>query len=124
MLEYKKKGLIHVSEVALRWVKDIREFIKLNQQIFMVLCGHSGGNLNAGQQWHQTSTNDAGLPVHEVLANYQGTGNGWLRELRFFPDENKIEVHTYSPWLDQWSTIAEDRFDLPFVYADYAARAK
>lgn len=33
MLEYKKKGLIHVSEVALRWVKDIREFIKLNQYV-------------------------------------------------------------------------------------------
>jgi len=31
MIEYRKRGLIHVSEVALRWVKNIREFVKLNQ---------------------------------------------------------------------------------------------
>jgi translation initiation factor 2 subunit 1 len=35
LVEYRKKGLIHVSEVALRWVRNIREFIKLNQ---FVVC--------------------------------------------------------------------------------------
>ncbi len=33
LVEYRKKGLIHVSEVALRWVRNIREFIKLNQYV-------------------------------------------------------------------------------------------
>lgn len=33
ILEYKTTGLIHVSEVASRWVRDIREFIKENQYV-------------------------------------------------------------------------------------------
>jgi translation initiation factor 2 subunit 1 len=33
LIEYRKRGMIHVSEVALRWVKDIREFIRLNQHV-------------------------------------------------------------------------------------------
>ncbi len=35
LIEYRKRGMIHVSEVALKWVKDIREFIKENQ---FVVC--------------------------------------------------------------------------------------
>ena len=35
LVEYKKTGLIHVSEVASKWVRDIREFIKENQ---FVVC--------------------------------------------------------------------------------------
>jgi len=31
--EYGKEGMIHVSEVARKWVKDIREFAKLGQKI-------------------------------------------------------------------------------------------
>jgi translation initiation factor 2 subunit 1 len=33
ILEYDTTGLIHVSEVASRWVRDIREFIRENQYI-------------------------------------------------------------------------------------------
>lgn len=33
LLEYKKPGMIHVSEVASRWVRDIREFLKENQYV-------------------------------------------------------------------------------------------
>jgi len=33
--EYDKEGMIHVSEVASRWVRDIREFVRENQ---MVVC--------------------------------------------------------------------------------------
>lgn len=41
--------------------------------------------------------------VHTLLADYQARtngGNGWLRILEFVPPENKINVKTYSPWLD------------------------
>ncbi len=31
LLEYDKTGMIHVSEVAKRWVRNIREFVKQNQ---------------------------------------------------------------------------------------------
>ncbi len=33
LLEYNKTGMIHVSEVAKRWVRDIREFVKERQLI-------------------------------------------------------------------------------------------
>ena len=35
LLEYDKTGMIHVSEVARRWVRNIREFVKPNQ---LVVC--------------------------------------------------------------------------------------
>lgn len=33
LLEYEAQGMIHVSEVASRWVRDIREFVKENQYV-------------------------------------------------------------------------------------------
>lgn len=33
LIEYKISGMIHVSEVALKWVRDIREFLKENQYV-------------------------------------------------------------------------------------------
>lgn len=33
LIEYKANGMIHVSEVALKWVRDIRDFLKENQYI-------------------------------------------------------------------------------------------
>ncbi len=43
LLEYDRSGMIHVSEIAKRWVKDIREFVKLRQ---LVVCsvGRVEGN--------------------------------------------------------------------------------
>jgi translation initiation factor 2 subunit 1 len=35
LLEYDRTGMIHVSEVAKRWVRNIREFVKQNQ---LVVC--------------------------------------------------------------------------------------
>jgi translation initiation factor 2 subunit 1 len=46
LLEYRKKGLIHVSEIALRWVKDIREFVKPNQHIVCQVLGVDGDDIN------------------------------------------------------------------------------
>ncbi len=66
--------------------------------VFMVVSGHFGG---VGLQ---TSTNDAGGKVFEMLTDYQNLkngGNGWLRTLRFVPAENKIHVTAYSPLLDE-----------------------
>lgn len=35
--EYNKEGMIHISEVARRWVKDIRKVVKPNQKIVAVV---------------------------------------------------------------------------------------
>jgi hypothetical protein len=40
-----------------------QEFVRPNPQIFMVLCGHNSG------EYHQVSTDDAGLEVIEILAD-------------------------------------------------------
>ena len=73
------------------------KFVRKQPNIFMVVCGHVLG------VHHQTSTNDAGKPVHEMLCDYQGEangGDGWLQTMRFVPADNKIHVEAYSPTLD------------------------
>ena len=39
LLEYDKTGMIHVSEVANRWVRNIREFLKENQYVVCRVMG-------------------------------------------------------------------------------------
>ena len=46
LVEYRRRGLIHVSEVALRWVKNIREFIKLNQFIVCQVMRVDGNDIS------------------------------------------------------------------------------
>ena len=78
------------------WDKLIRK----QPNIFMVVCGHVGG-VNM-----QTSKNDAGEPVIELLTDYQNLkngGDGWLRTMKFVPAENKIHVTAYSPLLKEYN---------------------
>ncbi len=97
------------------WDKLIRK----HENIFMVVCGHVVGIR------HQTSTNDAGRPVHEILADYQGLpngGDGWLVTMRFVPPENKIHVRTYSPKLDRFND--DPHYSYPLDYEMVAKPAK
>lgn len=81
------------------------EFISRNDQIFLVLSGHVGG------QGFSVDTNRSGNPVYQIMADYQGRGqtareagvdadigDGWLRLLRFRLDGQHpgIDVRTYS----------------------------
>jgi len=83
-------------------------FIKKNDQIFLVLCGHWFS------QYHTGGTNDFGNPFYEIIANYQNGlngGNGFLRLMQFCPDEKVIKVSTYSPWLKRMMTNPVDKDD-------------
>lgn len=87
------------------WEKLVRH----HGNVFMVLSGHI---LNDGRG-RLTSLNEAGKPVHQMLANYQMLaegGQGWLRIIRIHPDGNRIEVKTYSPWLDKYDDHPENEF--------------
>jgi translation initiation factor 2 subunit 1 len=42
LLEYERSGMIHVSEVAKRWVRDIREFVKERQLVACKVIGIDG----------------------------------------------------------------------------------
>ena len=89
--------------------------ISPNPQVFMVLCGH-----NHGESQH-VSTNAAGKPVYEILADYQeraNGGDGWMRLLTFKPNDNEIQFRTYSPTLDSYETDANSQFTLSINFDD------
>ena len=89
------------------WQKLIRK----EPNIFFVISGHV---LGVGLQ---TSKNDAGGKVLEMLTDYQGLpngGDGWLRSLKFLPAENKIQVITYSPLLMKTNQKPEEAFFIPY----------
>jgi len=71
-----------------------------NPNIFMVQCGHVDAEV---RQEQSKNKNKAGLPVHEILVDFQEFspkgGDGWLRRLRFDVDAGEIKVSTYSPTL-------------------------
>jgi len=46
LIEYRKRGMIHVSEVALKWVRDIREFIKENQYVVCRVMKTDGNDIS------------------------------------------------------------------------------
>src|SRR5690606_29003365 len=56
-----------------------------------------------------------GAVVHQMLANYQMMtmgGQGYLRILEFQPEERRVRVSTYSPYLDRYTTNPDHNFDL------------
>lgn len=74
------------------------QLVSKHENIFMVVCGHVGA-LSL-----QTSLNDHGGLVYEILTDYQSMKNGgdsWLRTLAFHPKENIIEVSEFSPVLNK-----------------------
>jgi len=77
-----------------------QQFIQPNKNIFMVHCGHVDAELR------QVSKNKAGLPVHEILVDFQELspkgGDGWMRLLTFNLTRGKVKVRTYSPTLKQF----------------------
>lgn len=57
------------------------------------------------------------FPINQVMENFQSVtngGNGYLSIYTFLPEENKIEVRTYSPYLNQYDTAPEHMFDFTY----------
>lgn len=73
------------------------DFIAVNPNIYMVQCGH------VDAEYRQVSENQAGLPVHELLTDFQSYhdngGDGWLKRLDYDVTAGTISVSTYSPTL-------------------------
>ena len=93
-------------------------FLRRNPNVFMVNCGHFH------EEFHQTSTNVYGNPVHEILADYQDDpdgGNGWLRLYTVDVDADSIQAESYSPWLNQFRTAAESQFSLTTDFEAYVS---
>lgn len=85
--------------------------VRTNDAIDLVVCGHV---LNDGVG-RLTSTQDGGGRVHQLLANYQEEpegGAGFLRIMTFDLAGTRVEVSTYSPYLDEWRSGPDDAFSL------------
>lgn len=70
------------------------KFVKDNAQVFMVLSGH------VHDEHSSVSTNSAGLPVYQLLADYQDRdfgGNGLMRLITIDAQQDLISVRTFSP---------------------------
>lgn len=91
------------------------ELVYPNHNVFLVLNGH---------EWRpdqmevmRIDPNAAGSPVIQIGANYQGRpngGDGWMRLLEFRPDEGRICVRTFSPWLNTYETDADSDFAISY----------
>lgn len=78
------------------------KFIRKHSNIFLVLSGHMVCNQSQGFRIDNGEGNNR---VIQVLSNYQDRpfgGNGWLRIIRFLPDQNQIVFTAYSPFLDRY----------------------
>lgn len=79
--------------------------------VAMVLSGHvlgDGTGLLSSKGKH-------GNTVHQMLSNYQMLeegGRGYLRLLEILPGGNKIQVKTYSPWIDDYLTDQDQQFEI------------
>ncbi|MDX1733128.1 MAG: hypothetical protein R3228_02135 [Halioglobus sp.] len=105
-----------------------RKLVHPNDQVFLVLCGHHHG------QSFRVDRNAAGNEVYQVLADYQdrgqsvldasaglknrhgryyGTGDGWLRLMRFEleGDNPRVRVFTYSSHYGAYSGDIEQYAD-------------
>lgn len=88
----------------------IFEALKDNENLFLMLCGHIHSE-------EKRVDYVEGRPIYQLLADYQARangGNGWLRILKFIPEEDKIQVRTYSPWLNEFESDENSEFGLEY----------
>jgi hypothetical protein len=77
----------------------------------LVLNGHFTGSTASRRA-------DLGLQqnlVNEMFADYQSLsngGDGWMRILTFRPSLNRIDIVTYSPYLNQYKTDSNNQFSI------------
>jgi flagellar basal body-associated protein FliL len=105
-------GLTNSADGAATGEDIWQDFVKKHRNIICVFSGHI--LVEAG---YLLSNGDNGNPVHQMMANFQmlpSGGNGYLRLVKFDFATSKINVRTYSPYLDQYKTSSQHQFDLDF----------
>jgi hypothetical protein len=112
------------------------KFISKNDQIFMVICGHSwNSTVNGISQGEniRIDNNNFGHPVYQVLSDYQGNtagadgvvgsdpgGAGWIRLMQFDLSAGTIHFSTYSPVLRKYAgRNGESTFGQPATFSDF-----
>jgi hypothetical protein len=113
------------------------KFISKNDQIFLVICGHSWNPTDANgiSQGENIRMDDNlyGHPVYQVLSDYQGNtagidgiadsdpgGEGWIRLMTFDMKAKTIHFKTYSPLLNRYAGLeGESTFGQPAAFSDF-----
>jgi len=93
---------------------DIFNTLKNNPNLFLMFCGHVKGE---GMRKDFVNPNQ----VYTLLSNYQhytNGGNGFLRIVEFSPKNDKINVRTYSPTLNQFEADSNSQFVLDYYMND------
>ena len=92
--------------------EDVWQSLLINYpNLSLVLNGHFTGSTASRRV-------DLGLQqnlVNEIFANYQSLtngGDGWMRILTFRPSLNRIDIVTYSPYLNQYKTDSNNQFSI------------
>jgi Calcineurin-like phosphoesterase len=88
------------------WEKFLRHHANVSFVFNGHVCGKGVGRL--------VGLGDAGNPVFQMLANYQMLprgGSGFLRIMQFFPQQDRLSVKTYSPFVNQWITDPDNQFE-------------
>ena len=101
------KDMVGDNYGDLVWSKLVSQYPNFN----LVLNGH----LTSGNGAHRSDLGVAGNQVNQIFANYQlltNGGDGYLRILTFHPSTDTIDVQTYSPYLDQYLTDANNQFTI------------
>ena len=90
-------------------------FISVNDQIFLIICGH------ISKEGFRLDKNQAGNTTYAIMADYQdedkyleyigikrknvhACGDGWLKTLNFDFNENTIQVKTWSTEFNEYKT--------------------
>ncbi len=88
-----------IAEELFQW------FVRVHPQIYLVQCGHIDA------EYYQTSLNEADLPVHELLTDFQSLpddgGNGYMRLLRYDVARGRVRAQTWSPTLGRFRENGE-----------------
>lgn len=110
----KETGARAVNDGEQIWEK----LVKPNANIRMVLSGHI---LHSGIGT-RVDLNNHGLPVYQLLQNYQSGvrgsvngGNGFMRIFTLNTSKSTIHIKTWSPYLREYKTGAEHEFEFTAV---------
>ena len=98
-----------------------REFVSKHPNVQFVFNSHVIEPTNDTVSYsvgRLVSSNESGLPVHQVLANYQmfhPAGRGYLRLIRVYPAQSRVDVTTYSPYENASLNDPLNKFSFPDV---------
>jgi len=108
------------------------KLIATNDQVFLVLCGHSWTPTNANGvskgENIRIDNNNAGHPVYQVLTDYQGNtslgsggGDGWYRFMQFDMDNHIIHFTTFNSYMKKYAgQNGTSTFDQPPGFSDFS----